>query len=144
MHAGEVAGAESVRAALDALPVTRIGHGVRAAEDPALVRRLAAEGRDARGLPGLEPRARALPRPGRRTRSRALREAGVTVTVSTDDPPYFHTDLVREYAALAAAFGWGAADFLALNLTAADAAFCDPATRAALLARLTEAPCPTT
>ena len=60
------------------------------------------------------------------------------VTLSTDDPPYFHTDLPREYAALADAFGWTPADFLAINLAAADAAFCDAATRAALVARLTE------
>ena len=45
---------------------------------------------------------------------------------------------------LAAAFDWGEADFRDLNLTAAEAAFCDAATRAALVARLTEAPCPTT
>ena len=52
VHAGEVAGAESVRAALDALPVTRIGHGVRAVEDPELVRRIAAEGLTLETCPG--------------------------------------------------------------------------------------------
>jgi adenosine deaminase len=143
VHAGEVAGPASVRAALDALPVTRIGHGVRAAEDPELVRRIAAEGLTLETCPGsnlalgLYPDWAAHP-------VAALREAGVKVTVSTDDPPYFRTDLVREYAALADAFGWGEADFRDLNLTAAEAAFCDPATRAALVARLTEARCPTT
>jgi adenosine deaminase len=74
----------------------------------------------------------------------ALRAAGVKVTVSTDAPPYVHTDLPREYAGLAAAFGWTSANFTALNRTAAEAAFCDPATRARLLARLEKAPCPST
>ena len=135
VHAGEVAGPESVRAALDALPVLRIGHGVRAAEDPALVARLAAEGVTLEVCPGsnlalgLYPGWRAHPLD-------ALRRAGVAVTVSTDDPPYFHTDLPGEYAALAEAFGWGPRDFAEVNRAALAAAFCDGETRARLLERL--------
>jgi len=140
VHAGEIAGPESVRAALDHLPVSRIGHGVRAAEDADLVRRLAAEGIVLEVNPGsnlalgLYPGWPAHP-------VADLRAAGVPVTLSTDDPPYFHTDLPREYAALAAAFGWTREDFRSMNRTAAAAAFCDEATRAAILARLaSEAP----
>jgi adenosine deaminase len=135
VHAGEIAGPESVRAALDHLPVSRIGHGVRAAEDPDLVRRLAAEGIVLEVNPGsnlalgLYPDWPAHPVAG-------LRAAGVAVTLSTDDPPYFHTDLPREYAALAAAFGWKSEDFRSINRTAAAAAFCDEPTRAAILSRL--------
>lgn len=142
VHAGEVAGPESVRAALDALPVSRIGHGVRAAYEPDLVRRLAEAGVTLEVCPGsnlalgLFPGWSAHP-------IAALRAAGVRVTVSTDDPTFFRTDLNGEYAGLAAAFGWTAADFCAMNRVAAEAAFCDRATRAAVLARLTEAPCPT-
>jgi adenosine deaminase len=141
VHAGEVAGPESVRAALDALPVSRIGHGVRAAYDPDLVRRLAEAGITLEVCPGsnlalgLFPGWSAHP-------IAALRADGVRVTVSTDDPAFFRTDLGREYAELAAAFGWTAADFCAMNRVAAEAAFCDRGTRATVLARLTEAPCP--
>lgn len=138
VHAGEVAGAESVREALDHLRPARIGHGVRAVEDPALVARLAAEGVVLEVCPGsnialgLYPGWAAHP-------VAALDRAGVRVTLSTDDPPWFHTRLPSEYAALSAAHGWGAADFRRLNRVAAAAAFCDEATRSAVLARLGEA-----
>jgi adenosine deaminase len=135
VHAGEFCGPDSISASLDALKVTRIGHGVRAVEDTRLVGRLATEGIVLEVCPGsnlalgLYPGWRAHP-------VAKLREAGVAVTLSTDDPPYFHTSLPAEYAQLSASFGWTAADFRAINLTAARAAFCDGPTRAALVARL--------
>ncbi len=137
-HAGEWRGPEEVAAALDHLRVSRIGHGVRAAEDPALVARLAGTGTVLEVCPGsnvtlgLYDSLAAHP-------IDALREAGVRVTISTDDPPFFHTDMVREYAALAEAFGWQQADFAALNRTAAAAAFCDEATRARIEKKLEKA-----
>ena len=136
-HAGEWCGPDSVRAALDDLRVERIGHGVRAIEDPRLVERLAERGIVLEVCPGsnlalgLYPDIRAHP-------IARLRAAGVPVTVSTDDPPFFHTTLGREYAALAEAFGWEAGDFAEINRTAARAAFCDAATRESLLKRLDE------
>jgi adenosine deaminase len=60
----------------------------------------------------------------------------VKVTVSTDDPPFFHTTMAREFDTLADAFGWDDGDFRALNQTALDAAFCDDATRARIAERL--------
>lgn len=134
-HAGEIQGAASVRAVLDALPVTRIGHGVRAVEDPDLVRRLAHEGVVLEVCPGSNVALGVFPDWPSHPIA-ALRAAGVRVTVSTDDPPYFATDLPREYAMLAETFGWTPADLAGANRTAAAAAFCDPETRARLLARL--------
>ena len=134
-HAGEWRGPEEVAAALDHLRVTRIGHGVRAIEDAALVQRLADHGVVLEVCPGSNvtlgvfDSLRAHP-------ITDLRAAGVPVTVSTDDPPFFHTDLSREYAGLADAFGWDEADFRAINLTAAAAAFCDEATRARVVEKL--------
>jgi len=135
VHAGEVAGPDSVRAALDHLPVTRIGHGVRAVEDPSLVARLADEGITLEVNPGSNIALGLYPDWPSHPVAR-LREAGVAVTLSTDDPPYFRTTLAGEYARLAAAFGWTAADFAEINRAAAAAAFCDAATRARLLDRL--------
>jgi aminodeoxyfutalosine deaminase len=95
-HAGETAGAEHVRQAVLELGARRIQHGVRAVEDEATLRLLAERGiccdvaltsntlltvyRDLAGHP--------LPR---------LLAAGIPVTLSTDDPPFFGTDLTREY-----------------------------------------------
>ncbi|MBA3325413.1 MAG: adenosine deaminase [Rhodobacteraceae bacterium] len=138
VHAGEICGAGSVRAALDHLPVTRLGHGVRAIEDAGLVARLKAEAITLETSPGSNLALGLYPDWTAHPVAR-LRAAGVAVTLSTDDPPYFHTSLPAEYAALAAAFAWTPADFAAINRTAAEAAFCDEATRAQILSRLDQA-----
>jgi len=99
-HAGEVAGAASVRGALEALGADRLRHGIRAEEDPGLVRELAARGTvlDVCPLSNLRTGAVAslaahpLPR---------LAAAGVRCSISTDDPAMFDTDLTRDYEAAA-------------------------------------------
>ncbi len=60
VHAGEWAGPESVRGGME-LPVTRIGHGVRAIEEPALVAEIAARGLVLEVLPDVQRRARSVP-----------------------------------------------------------------------------------
>ena len=65
-----------------------------------------------------------------------LRRAGVKVTVSTDDPPFFHTTMRDEYFNLANTFGWDAEVFMAIAKASANAAFCDDATRAKILKTL--------
>lgn len=135
-HAGEICGPESVIETLDHLHPSRIGHGVRAIEDPALVRRLVDEGVVLEVSPGSNVALSVFPTWADHS-IQALRAAGVPVTVSTDDPPYFHTDMRYEYRMLAGTFGWTAADFTAVNLTAIDAAFCDVDTKTRLKSRLT-------
>lgn len=128
-HAGEVAGPESVRGALEALGADRLRHGIRADEDPGLVRELAARGTvlDVCPLSNLRTGAVAslashpLPR---------LVAAGVRCSVSTDDPAMFDTDLTRDYEA---------AEALGLTPRAAyeagvAGALCDEETRAGLQA----------
>ena len=134
-HAGEWGGPDSVRDALDALRVERIGHGVRAIEDLALVDRLAESGTVLEVCPGSNVALRLYPSFAAHPVAR-LREREVKVTLSTDDPPFFHTSLTREYEALARAFGWTEADFRAINATAARAAFCDAATQARILSKI--------
>ncbi len=138
-HAGEFAGPESVRASLRDLRVERIGHGVRAIEDPALVAELADEGITLEVCPGSNI-ALGLYSDWAAHPINALREAGVRVTVSTDDPPFFRTSLTREYEALSEAFRWDEDVLRSFNITAANAAFCDQATREALLKKLEPSP----
>lgn len=134
-HAGEWGGPESVRAALDHLRVTRIGHGVRAIEDAALVDHLADTGVVLEVCPGSNIALGLYPDLASHPIDR-LRRAGVAVTVSTDDPPFFHTTMTREHEQLADVFGWEEVEFAAIARTALDAAFCNPETRAAIAKKL--------
>jgi adenosine deaminase len=135
VHAGEWRGPEEISAALDHLRPNRIGHGVRAIEDMALVARLAAEEVVLECCPGsniaLGVFADFAAHP-----YRALRDAGVKVTLNSDDPPYFHTSLAREHAIARQHFGMDDAALLADTRTAIAAAFVDQPTRTALLASL--------
>lgn len=134
-HAGELAGAASVRETLDHLPVSRIGHGVRVIEDISLVQRLADEGVVLEVNPGSNVALEVFPSWADHPIEK-LRQAGVKVTVSTDDPPYFHTDMVAEYDNLAETFGWDQEVFREINIVAMNAAFCDAETRREIIAKL--------
>jgi adenosine deaminase len=123
VHAGEWGGPASVRAALT-LPVTRIGHGVRSIEDPELVAELAERGIVLECCPtsnvvlGIYPSYEEHP-------LRALRAAGVRVTLGSDDPPWFGASIGGEYAVCAERLGFGDEDLRELTRTALEAAFCE-------------------
>lgn len=127
-HAGEWNGPDEIREALDALKVTRIGHGVRAIEDLNLVERLVAEGITLEVCPGSNVFLGVFDRLENHPIAK-LRERGVKVTVSTDDPPFFRTTMTQEYEGLARVFGWDESDFADLNRVALDGAFCDADTK---------------
>lgn len=134
-HAGEWGGAASVWQAVRDLRVERIGHGVMCIEDPALVDHLAKNEIVLEVCPGSNVALGVYPHWSKHP-IETLRERGVKVTVSTDDPPFFHTDLKREYDMLADTFGWDDEVVREVNVTAANAAFCDDATRKKLLKKL--------
>ena len=134
-HAGEWGDPDRIRETLDALKVERLGHGIRAIEDPRLVDRLAEREITLEVCPGSNVVLQAVDGWDSHPIAR-LRDAGVPVTVSTDDPPFFHTTMTAEYEGLSRTFGWDETDFRALNVTGARAAFCDEATRDAILKRL--------
>ena len=134
-HAGEWGGPESVRAAVTDLGVERIGHGVRAIEDLALVDELAERGIVLEVCPGSNVALGLYP-DVRRHPIGQLYDRGVKVTVSTDDPPFFHTTMAQEFEQLHRAFEWDDAVFATLNRTALDAAFCDADTRARIAKHL--------
>jgi len=126
-HAGEVAGPKSVRGALEALDADRLRHGIRATDDPGLVREIAGRGivLDVCPLSNLRTGAVAslaehpLPQ---------LVAAGVDCSISTDDPAMFDTDLTRDYA-VATSFGIPPRAFYDAGVKGA---LCDDATRADL------------
>jgi aminodeoxyfutalosine deaminase len=123
-HAGEVAGPESIRGALDVLRADRLRHGIRAVEDPGLVRELAAQDTVLDVCPISNVRTRAVasltehPLP-------VLVGAGVACSVSTDDPAMFGTDLSTDYAA-ALKLGVSPAECYAAGVRGA---LCDERTR---------------
>jgi aminodeoxyfutalosine deaminase len=128
-HAGEAAGAASIRGALDLLGADRLRHGIRAVEDAGLVRELAHRGTVLDVCPISNLRTGAVTSLTDHPLSR-LTAAGVTCSVSTDDPAMFDTDLSRDYAA-AAELGVSARDCYAAGLAGAK---CDAATLATLRA----------
>lgn len=134
-HAGEFAGAEGISETLDALRVTRIGHGVRAVEDADLLKRLREEAITLEVCPGSNISLGVYPDAASHPLAR-LREAGLRLTVNSDDPPFFGTDLAREYA-FAAEAGFGPAERMALTRNAIEAAFVDEPTRRQLFDLLT-------
>ncbi len=104
VHAGEWGGPESVAAALRWLRPVRIAHGIRAAEEPALMRALARRGVACDVCPTSNVATGALPSIGDVARRvGALLSRGVTVTISTDDPGLFGTTLHGEFRKLAGA-----------------------------------------
>lgn len=127
-HAGEWRGPDHIRATLQALAPSRLGHGVRAIEDLALVDELAERGTVLEVCPGSNIALGLYP-DWRRHPIGQLHHRGVKVTVSTDDPPFFRTTMTREWDRLADAFDWDEGVFAALNRTALDAAFCDRNTK---------------
>jgi adenosine deaminase len=134
IHAGEVCGAFSVSDALDLVRPARIGHGVRSIEDPALVKRLAELGTVLEVCPGSNIALKVFPDFDSHPLKR-LKEAGVRVCLNSDDPPFFHTSLKREYEIAANEMKFSDAEINAMTRTALEAAFVDEATRAKLLAR---------
>lgn len=134
-HAGEWGGPDMVADTIRDLKVARIGHGINAATDQGLVEDIAEKGIVLEVCPGSNVVLNAVKGWADHPIAK-LRDAGVKVTISTDDPPFFHTTMTAEYEMLNRTFGWGEDDFKAINDTALAAAFCDDDTRARVAKRL--------
>lgn len=128
VHAGEVLGPESVWASIKALPVTRIGHGVRSADDPALMAELVRRGTVLEVCPGSNIALGLYPDRAAHPLHRLI-DAGVCVTLNSDDPPFFHTTLGNEYDKA----GLDTAALRRIARTAVEASFADQATKHRLL-----------
>ena len=132
-HAGEAAGPQSVRAAVQVLGAERIGHGVRAIEDPSVVALVAERRIPLEICPTSNRLTGAVPPAGPHPLG-ALDAAGCIVTIDADDPALFGTSIVEEYAWVARAFGDDAIQRFTVN--AIEASFAPPPRKAALRAEL--------
>jgi len=138
-HAGEAAGPASVWGALCALGVERIGHGTRAGEDAALVRYLAERRVPLEMCPGSNVCTRVVPDLAQHP-IRRYADAGLVVTVSTDDPTMFGNSLAGEYRSLANTLGFTPEEIRGLILAGVEASWLAPADKAALRTELTADP----
>jgi len=129
VHAGEAAGAQSVRAAVEVLHAERIGHGVRAMEDPAVVDLLATRRIPLEICPTSNRLTGAVAADALHPLG-ALDAAGCVVTIDADDPALFGTTLLDEYAYVARTFGEPALVRFARN--AIDASFASVGDKARL------------
>ncbi|CAB4693226.1 unannotated protein [freshwater metagenome] len=134
-HAGETTGPATIWDALHHLGAERIGHGTSAAQDPALLAHLAAEGIPLEVCPSSNIATRAVATLDEHP-LRAFREAGVTVTINSDDPPMFGTTLNREYEIAADLLGLDEDGLRELARAAARASYAPVDVRDRLLAEI--------
>jgi len=137
-HAGETAGSESVRQTVELLQVERIGHGLAAARDPEVCALLRDRGIPLEACPGsnvamgLIPNFRDYP-------LHTFLEAGVIMTLNSDDPALFGTSIEQEFARAAREFSLSGGQVAGLCENAARAAFLPEEEKQLLLAQIQQA-----
>jgi aminodeoxyfutalosine deaminase len=134
-HAGETAGPESVWEALSSLGAERIEHGIGAISDQRLLKHLAAHKIPLDMCLTSNVALRVVPDLDHHP-IRELVAAGVPVTINTDDPPMFSTDLNTEYAIAARLLDLDEAGVTELAVAAVDASFASAETKARLRAEI--------
>lgn len=134
-HAGESTGPESIWDSVNHLGAERIGHGIAAAQDPALMAHLAEHGITLEVCPTSNVRTRSVPSLAEHPLP-ALVAAGVPVTINSDDPPMFSTTLNQEYEVAAELLGLDDQGVADLARASVRASFADDATKAAILSEI--------
>jgi adenosine deaminase len=140
-HAGEADGAPSVRDAVEILHAERIGHGIRALEDPAVVELLRERGIPLEVCPTSNYRTGVVLADAIHPVAE-LDRAGVLLTVDADDPALFDTSISREYAYIAETLGMET--LRRLIRQGVEAAFLDAPAKQALLSNVGLEPRPST
>ncbi|SDK78468.1 adenosine deaminase [Franzmannia pantelleriensis] len=134
-HAGEEGPPAYIEQALDLLDVCRIDHGVRCLEDSALVERLREEKMPLTVCPLSNVKLKVVERIEDHPLPQLL-DAGLLLTINSDDPAYFGGGMRANFLACQRAFGWTETTLLRLARNAIEVAFMDEARRHELLARL--------
>jgi len=130
-HAGEDAGPASVWDAITHLGVERVGHGIRSIEDPRLIEYLVAHEIPLEVCPTSNVRTGVVGRWDEHPVA-SLIDAGVVVTINTDDPSMFGTTLAGEFALLCERFSLGDGTLKRLSLAAVESSWADATTRTRL------------
>ncbi len=134
-HAGEEGPPAHIVASLDVLGCERIDHGVRAEEDPELIRRLADEGIPLTVCPLSNVALKGVERLEDHNLARLL-AAGVNVTVNSDDPAYFGGYIGDNYIAVARALGLGETELAGIARNSLEATFAPDTDKARWVAQL--------
>ena len=133
-HAGEVAGAHSVRGAIEMLGVDRIGHGFRVLEDPELTGILARRGDITFDVCPTSNVKTGVVRSIEQHPLRQMFDAGLPVTLNSDDPTLFHTTVTGEFMLAADHFGFTADELCTVAQQSVRGAFMPADQKATLLA----------
>lgn len=133
-HAGEVVGPSSVWGAVQSLGAERLGHGIRSIDDPELLRFLRERGTVLDISPTSNIRTGAVTSAAAHP-LRQLFDAGIHVTLNTDDPVFFETTMNDEYRLAVQQFGFDAECLTALALNSARATFLPEDEKQALVRR---------
>jgi adenosine deaminase len=134
LHAGETVGPESIWSAIQVADSRRIGHGVRAVEDPKLIQYLREEQIPLEVCPTSNICLKVYPSLIWHSLPQLLAE-GLYVTINSDDPPMFNTTLTDEYLVCQRTFGWDGPLIEKLALNAVDASLLPAPDRQALRRR---------
>jgi aminodeoxyfutalosine deaminase len=134
-HAGETTGPQTIWDSLELLGAERIGHGTSAARDPALLAHLAETGIPLEVCPSSNVATHAVDSLEEHPIT-AFRDAGVVITVNSDDPPMFGTTLNREYEIAAELLDLDEAGVAELARSAVSASFLDEAGKARILGEI--------
>ena len=134
VHAGEWDGPENIRNAINLLHPTRLGHGVRSIEDNSLVEEIIEKNIVLETCPTSNI-ATKIYENYQSHPVKKLFDAGVKITVNSDDPPFFNATIAGEYEVMYN-LGLSEKDLTSLTYNAIESSFCDQGIKEKLLAKL--------
>lgn len=134
VHAGEWDGPENIRNAINLLHPTRLGHGVRSIEDPDLINEIIEKNIVLETCPTSNI-ATKIYESYQAHPVKKLFDAGVKITVNSDDPPFFNASIAGEYEVMSK-LGLSEKELISLTRNAIESSFCDQSIKKKLLSKL--------
>ncbi|MBS0358987.1 MAG: adenosine deaminase, partial [Proteobacteria bacterium] len=134
-HSGEWSGPDSMRETIDTLGVTRLGHGVLCFSDEKLMRELANNKIHCEVCPGSNISLGVFKSFDQHP-LRIMYDAGISLSLNSDDPPFFGTSMLKEYQNAVEHFNFNASDLLKVTRYGIEASFAEPALKEKLLKKI--------